>query len=141
MPNLNLFPIQIWGGMKHVHFFNRFFSVFRVALILFFLSGLVGCGNTKFSSMNAIGTNITPIRQLTPQQKDATVYIQGKVEKHIPLLNKHAYLLNDSTGKILVLTNQSGLRIGSQVVFQGQLRYQSIPLAGQEQGEIYVEEK
>ncbi|MEA5569533.1 hypothetical protein [Calothrix sp. UHCC 0171] len=141
MPNLNLFPIQIWGGMKQAHFWNRFFSVFHVALILFFLSGLVGCGNTKFSSMNAIGTNITPIRQLTPQQKDSTVYIQGKIEKQIPLLNKNAYLLNDSTGKILVLTNQSDLRIGSEVVFKGQLRYKSIPLAGEEQGEIYLEEK
>ncbi|NJL62717.1 MAG: hypothetical protein HC903_13905 [Methylacidiphilales bacterium] len=127
--------------MEQVHFFYRSLFLFRRTLALVFLSGLAGCGNVNISSMNAIGGNITPIRQLTPQQKNSTVYIQGKIEKHIPLLNKHAYQLKDSTGSIVVLTNQTDLRVGSQVVFKGQLRYKSIPLAGQEQGGIYVEEK
>jgi hypothetical protein len=141
MSNLNLSHIPIWGAMEQVHFFYRSFSVFRRTLALFFLSGLAGCGTVNFSSMNAIGANITPISQLTPQQNNSTVYIQGKIEKHIPLLNKHAYLLKDSTSSIVVLTNQTDLRVGSQVVFKGQLRYKSIPLAGQEQGGIYLEEK
>ncbi len=132
---------QPQGVMKKILFFDRRFSVLRTGLELFMLANLASCGNATLSSMNAIGANITPIKELTPQQKNSTVYIQGKIEKHAPLLNKHVYQLNDSTGKILVLTNQSGLRVGSQIVIKGQLRYRSIPLGGQELGEVYIEEK
>ncbi len=132
---------QPQGVMKKILFFGRRFSVLRTGLELLILANLASCGNATLSSMNAIGANITPIKELTPQQNNSTVYIQGKIEKHAPLLNKHAYQLNDSTGKILVLTNQSGLRVGSQIVIKGQLRYKSIPLGGQELGEVYIEEK
>jgi hypothetical protein len=132
---------QVRGVMKKINFFNQHFSVFHTGFGLFLLLGLVSCGNATFSSMNAIGANITPIKELTKQQNNSTVYIQGKIEKHAPLLNKHVYQLNDSTGKILVLTNQKGLKVGSQIVMKGQLRYKSIPLAGQELGEAYLEEK
>jgi hypothetical protein len=132
---------QVRGVMKKLIFFDQAFSVFGKGLGFFLLFGLASCGNTTFSSMNAIGANITPIKELTPQQNNSTVYIQGKIEKHAPLLNKHVYRLNDSTGKILVLTNQKGLKVGSQIVMKGQLRYKSIPLAGQELGEVYLEEK
>jgi uncharacterized protein YdeI (BOF family) len=129
-----------WGAMKQAHFFYHPISVFRLALAVTAFAGLASCSNIS-TSMNAIGANITPIKQLTPQQKNSTVYIQGKIEKYIPLLDKHAYQLNDSTGSIVVLTNQKGLSVGSQAVFKGQLRYKSIPLAGQEKGEVYIEEK
>jgi hypothetical protein len=132
---------QVRGVMKKITFFDKYFSVFHTGFRLLLLLGLASCGNATFSSMNAIGTNITPIKQLTKQQNNSTVYIQGKIEKHAPLLNKHVYQLNDSTGKILVLTNQKGLKVGSQIVMKGQLRYKSIPLAGQELGEAYLEEK
>lgn len=128
------------GAMKQAHFFYRLISVLRLALAVVACAGLASCSNLS-TSMNAIGANITPIKQLTPQQKNSTVYIQGKIEKYIPLLGKHAYQLNDSTGSIIVLTNQKGLNVGSQAVFKGQLRYKSIPLAGQEKGEVYLEEK
>ncbi|MBF2067681.1 MAG: hypothetical protein IGS39_25170 [Calothrix sp. C42_A2020_038] len=133
--------LLFWGAMTQAHLFKQPISVFPKAMALAIFAGLTSCSNLSFSSMNAIGANITPIKQLTPQQKNATVYIQGKVEKHIPLLDKQAYQLNDSTGSIIVLTNQKGLSVGSQAVFKGQIRYKSIPLAGQEQGEVYIEEK
>ncbi len=129
-----------WGAMKQAHFFYHQISVFRLALTVACASGLASCSNLG-TSINAIGANITPIKQLTPQQKNSTVYIQGKIEKYIPLLDKHAYQLNDSTGSIVVLTNQKGLSVGSQAVFKGQLRYKSFRLAGQEKGEVYMEEK
>lgn len=43
--------------------------------------------------------------------------------------------------KIWVITNQKSLPEGSEVVFKGKVRYQSIPLAGKELGEIYLEEE
>lgn len=138
MHNFFQFP----GNMLKTYFFYHRFPVLRGSLtLLLLLMGLSGCQNVNLSSMNAIGANITPIRDITPKQNNSTVYIQGKIEKHIPLLSKHAYKLNDTTGSIVVLTNQSGLKVGSQIVIKGQLRYKSIPLGGQEKGEVYLEEK
>ncbi|MFH7029759.1 MAG: DNA-binding protein [Heteroscytonema crispum UTEX LB 1556] len=105
------------------------------------LAGLVSCSNISQFGMSAIGANVTAIRTLTQQQNNSTVYIQGKVEKIVPLLQQRVYQINDSTGKIWVLTNQTGWREGEQVVVRGKLRYQSIPLANKEFGEIYVEEE
>ena len=114
----------------------------RLGLTLCLLGGLLSCGNLGQFGMNAIGANITQIQDLKPQQDDGTtVYVQGKVEKRIPLLNQYAYQINDSTAKIWVVTNQTGLGEGEQVVIKGKVRHQSIPLAGKEYGEVYIEEQ
>ncbi|WP_339381120.1 hypothetical protein [Brasilonema sp. UFV-L1] len=114
----------------------------RLGLTVFLLVGLLSCGNLGYLGINAIGANITQIQDLKPQQNDSTtVYVQGKVEKQVPLLDKYAYQINDSTGKIWVVTNQTGLREGAQVVIKGKLRYPSIPLGGKEYGEVYLEEE
>lgn len=113
----------------------------RLGLTLFLVVGLLSCGNLAKFGMNAIGANITQIQDLKPQQDDGTtVYIQGKVEKQVPLLNQYAYQINDSTGKIWVVTNQTGLGEGEQVVIKGKVRNKSILLAGKEYGELYIEE-
>ncbi|MEH1781549.1 MAG: hypothetical protein V7L26_21020 [Nostoc sp.] len=88
------------------------------------------------------GTNVTPIGEIKPKQDNqAIVYIQGQVEKQAPLIKQWAYKINDSTGKIWVVTNQKNLGEGSQVVIKGKVRYRSIPLAGKELGEVYLEEE
>ncbi|ARV63089.1 hypothetical protein BZZ01_17690 [Nostocales cyanobacterium HT-58-2] len=122
---------------------NLFLSLqgILLGLTLFLLLGLISCGNLGQLGMNAIGANITKIQELKPQQDDnTTVYIQGKVEKRVPLLNRYAYQIDDSTGKIWVVTNQTGLREGEQVVIKGKVRNKSIPIAGKEYGEVYIEE-
>jgi uncharacterized protein YdeI (BOF family) len=114
----------------------------RLALTLVLLVGLLSCGNLGQMGMNAIGANITQIQDLKSQQNDeTTVYVQGKVEKRVPLVNRYAYQIDDSTGKIWVVTDQKGLREGEQVVIKGKVRNQSIPLAGKEYGEVYIEEE
>ena len=67
--------------------------------------------------------------------------MQGKVEKIAPLIQKKAYQINDSTGKIWVITNQGNFQVGEEVVLKGNVQYKSVPLAGKEYGEIYLEEK
>ncbi|SRR5579883_730999 len=110
--------------------------------LTFFLSvGLSSCGNLSLYGMNTIGVNVTPIRELKQQSQqdhNATVYIRGKVERQVPLLQKRAYQINDSTGKIWVITHQTGLQVGDQVMIKGQISYQSIPLGGKEYGEVYL---
>ncbi|MFO5528218.1 MAG: hypothetical protein ACLBM1_10380 [Cuspidothrix sp.] len=120
-------------------------KIFTVGLFCILITGLYACGQEGKSGINlqnlTIGANVTPIQKITPQNKDTTVYIQGKVEKTAPLIKQKAYQINDSTGKIWVITNQGNFQIGEQVVLKGNVQYQSIPLAGQEYGEIYLEEK
>ncbi|MDZ8024477.1 MAG: hypothetical protein RMY36_010215 [Nostoc sp. SerVER01] len=119
---------------------------YRVGLALFLVAGLSSCGNLASSGLSGtglkFGANVTPIREIKPERKNqATVYIQGKVEKQAPLMKQWAYQIDDTTGKIWVVTNQKSLPEGSQVVFKGKVRYRSIPLAGKELGEIYLEEE
>ncbi len=117
----------------------------RLGWTFFLVVGLCGCGKWTAPSLNSdnfrIGSNITPIRDIQPGKDDsATVYVQGKVERQVPLLQRWAYQIDDSTGKIWVVTNQSDLAQGKQVVVKGKVIYKSIPLAGKEFGEVYVEE-
>ncbi len=118
---------------------------YRLGLAFFLVFGLCSCGNFTQAGLNVgnlhIGSNVTPIREIKPEQNNqATVYIQGKVERQVPLMKRWAYQINDSTGKIWVVTHQDKLPKGEQVVIKGKVRYKSIPLAGQELGEVYVEE-
>lgn len=111
-------------------------------LTFLLLMGLSSCASSGLNGINfSIGANINPIRELKPQSDKSTVYIQGKVEKKVPLVKRQAYQINDSTGKIWVLTDQSGWKEGQQVVIKGKVNYQSIPLANREYGEIYLEEE
>ncbi|MCW5314283.1 hypothetical protein GTQ43_10845 [Nostoc sp. KVJ3] len=119
---------------------------YRLGLIFLLVVGLCSCGSLTSSGLNGtnfkIGSNVTPIREIKPeQQNQATVYIQGQVEKQAPLMKEWAYQINDSTGKIWVVTNQKNLVQGSEVVIKGKIRYRSIPLGGKELGEVYLEEE
>ncbi|MFS0514576.1 hypothetical protein ACEYW6_07615 [Nostoc sp. UIC 10607] len=119
---------------------------YRLGLICLLVVGLCSCGSLTSSGLNRsnfkIGSNVTPIREIKPEQDNqAIVYIQGQVEKQAPLMKQWAYQINDSTGKIWVVTNQKNLVEGAQVVIKGKVRYRSIPLAGKELGEVYLEEE
>ena len=119
---------------------------YRLGLIFLLVVELCSCSSLTSSGLNGtnfkIGTNVTPIREIKPEQDNkATVYIQGKVEKKAPLMKQWAYQISDSTSKIWVVTNQKNLDEGAQVVIKGKVRYRSIPLAGKELGEVYLEEE
>lgn len=122
------------------------FRLFYQGLAFFLVLGLWSCASNEPSQLNLpslkIGANVTKIQEVKPQEgKQTTVYIQGKVEKIAPLVKQQAYLIADETGKIWVVTNQNNLNVGQDVVIKGKVKYKSIPLAGQEYGEIYLEEE
>jgi hypothetical protein len=98
--------------------------------------GLYGC-----TSWVKSGLGVTAVEQIQTnwQQKD-TVYLKGIVENRAPFLQSGAYQLQDDTGSIWVMTNSTLPNIGDRLVIKGQVSYQSIPLAGQELGEVYVTE-
>ncbi|MEA5515601.1 hypothetical protein [Nodularia sp. UHCC 0506] len=118
---------------------------YRRGIALLLVAGLCSCSSLRTPSLKAgnfsIGSNVTLIQDIKPEtDQEATVYVQGKVEKQVPLIKQWAYQINDSTGKIWVITNQPNLKEGEQVVIKGKIRYKSIPLADQEFGEVYIEE-
>lgn len=121
-------------------------NFFLLSVTFFLLGGVVSCGSLPQSSLNVInpelGVDATDIRDIKPQQdNEATVYLQGKVTKQVPLIDWWVYQLQDSTGTIWVLTNRTGIQQGDKVLVKGKLRYHSIPLAGKDFGEVYVEEQ
>jgi hypothetical protein len=116
------------------------------AFLLVMIVGLFGCGNLKISGLEranlTFGRNVTPIRDIKPtQDSQAKIYVQGKVEKRVPLLQGRVYQVNDSTGSIWVVSKQDNLKEGESAVFGGKVSYESIPIAGQEFGEIYLIEE
>ena len=118
-------------------------NLYLLPFYFFLLAPLVSCGNIAhgISGINfRLGMNITNMRDLKPQDNQVTVYLQGKVAHLVPLLKQRVYQLQDSTGKIWVLTNQSVIQQGDEVLVKGKVRYQSIPLAGKDFGEVYLEE-
>ena len=102
---------------------------------------IISCGYLNPRGFKAMGAQITPINQLKSKQNPDIVYIQGKVEKAIPLVKKQAYQVNDGTGKIWIVTNQTGIKQGESLLIKGKISYRSIPLGGKEYGELYVEEE
>lgn len=71
----------------------------------------------------------------------STVYLKGQVGDRVPLINAQVYQLQDSTGKIWVLTHKATPKIGDRVYIKGQVRYEKIPFEGQDFGEAYIEEQ
>lgn len=119
---------------------------FQVLPFYFFIvGGLVCVSLVQFgiSSVNSIfGTSVTHIRDIDlKQDNNATVYLQGKVTHRVPLLESQMYQLQDASGRIWVLTDQKDLQLNDEVMIKGNVRFQSIPLAGKDFGEVYVQEQ
>ncbi|NJO42570.1 MAG: hypothetical protein HC769_11090 [Cyanobacteria bacterium CRU_2_1] len=95
------------------------------------LMGMVGCG-------------VTTVRQVqehpTRNWFNSTVQLKGTIGDRAPLIGAQVYQLQDETGTIWVLTTDTNLRSGERVVVQGKVLFQSIPIEGQEYGEVYIQE-
>jgi RecJ-like exonuclease len=117
----------------------------KIAVSLFFLIGLLSCGKLPQYAMNGIslmGASAVKIADLKPETGNGTtVRLQGKVVQQVPLAGWRMYQLQDSTGKVWVLTKRTDVRLQTAVSIEGKVYFQSIPIAGQDFGEIYVEEQ
>jgi hypothetical protein len=68
------------------------------------------------------------------------VCIEGIVGDRAPIVNGQLYQLKDSTGSIWIVSPDTGLQLGQAIKIKGTLQFQSIVIAGQEQGELYIEQ-
>lgn len=74
------------------------------------------------------------------QRRQGTAYLEGQVERHLPLLDQSLYQLTDSSGSIWVLTTQTPPALGEQIALRATIHYESILMRGQDIGEYYAEE-
>ena len=117
----------------------------HLGMLVLLLGGLVGCngspqlGDRETAIQQKVNVSAIEVVQ-QEQQTDSTVYVRGKVGKRAPFLGSQAYELQDTTGTIWIVTTEAVPPTGTEVLVKGQVRYQSISLAGQEAGEVYVEE-
>ncbi len=70
----------------------------------------------------------------------STVQIQGRIVERVQLLETWTYAIQDSTGKICVLADQTTPRLGEQVWLRGKVRYQAVLVGSQNLGEAYIVE-
>ena len=116
--------------------------VYGWLLVCCILIGLFSCSNINFSDTTGIGVDTTPIGELTPKQDKTMVYVRGKVTKQVPLLqDERLYQLDDSTGKIWILTHNTNWQVGQEVTTKGKINYEEIPIADKDFSEIYLEAK
>ena len=114
-------------------------NFYRIAIYSFLFVGLLGCGTLPQYAMNGIslmGGNAVKIGDLKPETGNGTtVRLQGKVVQQVPLAGWRMYQLQDSTGKVWVLTKRTDVRSQTAVSIEGKVYFQSIPIAGQDFGE------
>lgn len=105
----------------------------QLSLLSLLSMGLVSC--SRFTTVQAV--------QKQPHRHwfNRTVHLQGTVVDRAPLIDALVYQLQDDTGKIWVLTTHPQLDTGERVQIKGDVRFESIVIAGQEWGDVYIEEQ
>ena len=93
-------------------------------------------------SVSSIGCRpaLISLEDVSPQKIDRTVYLTGMVKQIVPLVDSTAYQIEDSTGKIWVLTNYNPPQLGQPIKIEGKIQHQSLPFADREWGDFYVVE-
>ncbi len=115
----------------------------RFPLVLLLPLTLSSCGSLPQSIAGVMPLQPAPTAIADVQrnwQQYPTVTLGGNVGKHAPFLGSSAYQLEDSTGTIWVLTTHPLPPSHTTVRIKAKPTFTSIPLAGKEQGEVYVEE-
>jgi len=124
-------------------------TLFFFLPLCFILFGGVTVSCSKLGRSGVMGINlsdhsveVTRISDIPQDQNaSATVHVLGEVVTKAPFLGSGAYQLKDDTGTIWIVTNQTLPEVGDGILLKGQLKYQSVPIGGQELGEVYIQEQ
>lgn len=112
---------------------------------------LIGCSNMRVTAealpslglhrrIAQIGGHVTPLGNIDQQSPNSTVYVEGVVQEHIPLVHGGLYQLGDDSGQSWVLTPQTPPALGTRIRLEGRIQYEPILVAGADQGEHYIQE-
>ncbi|MEL6930029.1 MAG: hypothetical protein AAFO95_15510 [Cyanobacteria bacterium J06600_6] len=94
------------------------------------------------SALSLFGCQASPtlVEDIAAKKVGKTISLQGKVVHVAPFLGNSAYQLEDSTGKIWVVTTQDPPQLARQVEIKGKIKYQSLPFDDRELGDFYLVE-
>ncbi|MGB3200812.1 MAG: hypothetical protein WBA99_07915 [Nodosilinea sp.] len=82
---------------------------------------------------------VTPIAEVSQSQR-STVYLEGTVERHLPLVGQGLYELVDESGAIWVLSSTTPPPVGTLITIRAAIQYEQILLQGQDIGQSYAQE-
>jgi hypothetical protein len=82
---------------------------------------------------------VTPIAEVGESPR-TTVYLAGRVERHLPLVGQGLYELVDDSGAIWVISTGMPPPVGTVLTVRATILYEQILLGGQDIGEHYAEE-
>ena len=83
---------------------------------------------------------VIAISETSDIQPGQEVLLNGQVEQRLPLIEQGLYQLSDDTGSIWVVSPTSPPAVGETLKIRAIVRYEPIPMAGQDIGEYYLEE-
>ncbi|MGD1854229.1 MAG: hypothetical protein ACFB2W_08240 [Leptolyngbyaceae cyanobacterium] len=112
---------------------------------------VIGLGLMTLSCQPAADT-VAPILSLTrpavtiqslrqPERVEQSLPLSGEVIQRLAVLNGWLYQLEDDTGQIWILTQQTAPAVGEQIYVEGVLRYEPIVINGADLGDYYLEEE
>ena len=89
---------------------------------------------------NVVGcqASLITVKEVTERKIGKTVYLNGKVVHLAPFVGNAAYQLEDSTGKIWIVTSQTPPKVGQKIEVKGKIKYQSLPFDEREWGDFYL---
>lgn len=115
--------------------------VLQLSSLSLLIGGIYSCSSLAQIQVGDLRVSVTNIAAIQPGGLSSTVYLKGRVESLAPFLGSGAYELQDATGKIWVIAPKTLPAKGDEVVIKGEVRQQSIPIDGQEAGEVYIQEQ
>ena len=124
-------------------------NFFLLPFYFFLFGGLFSCSKIAESLFSISAAKNVPVRKIreikNQKQVNSTVYLKGKVGNQASFVGSGAYELQDTTGSIWILTKQSLPQKGDELIIEGKLQYQSMPLifaaGGKAVQEVYVQER
>jgi hypothetical protein len=96
--------------------------------------------NSSLSIANKQEVSVAAIASLSDQAPGSSIHINGKVSQSAPFLDGGAYEIQDSTGKIWVVTQQPLPKAGTEVLILGELNFHDLRLGANDFGEVFVTE-
>ncbi|NJO94247.1 MAG: hypothetical protein HC820_07680 [Hydrococcus sp. RM1_1_31] len=101
--------------------------------------GLVGCSSLGNFNIALSNPDVSSIGELQKDRGESNIVeLKGTVSDRAPFLGSGAYLLQDTTGAVWVMTDKTLPNRGDKVAIRGEVKHQSIAIAQQTSQELYV---
>jgi hypothetical protein len=101
--------------------------------------GAIGCSSLGNFNLALSNPSVTSIGELEKYRGESSVVeLKGTVSDRAPFLGSGAYLLQDTTGAVWVMSDKKLPNRGDKVAIRGEVKHQSIAIAQQTSQELYV---